>query len=95
MQLEITDEADRDVDRLHEYGSTVYGERQADSYLIELLGEYRRIVAWPLAARERHDVRPPIRLRRFRAHNIFYDVTADAVTIVRILHHTADWVNIL
>ncbi len=95
MQLKVSDEADRDVDRLHEYGIAVYGEQQADGYLISLLGEYRRIVAWPLAFRERHDVRPPVRLRPFRAHNIFYDVTQDTVTIVRVLHHSADWVHIL
>lgn len=79
MQLEVTDEADRDVNALHEYGSIAYGERQADAYVTELLAEYRRILAWPLAARERDDVRPSVRLRHFRAHNIFYDVTAETV----------------
>ena len=95
MQLKVAVEADQDVADLYAYGTAAFGERQADSYVIELLGEYRRILAWPLATRERNDVRPPIRLRRFRAHNIFYDVADDTVTIVRVLHHSADWVNIL
>jgi len=93
MRLEISLEAERDMAALHLYGAINYGEDQADQYVLNLLDEFRRISEWPLAYAERTEVRPPIRLRPYRAHNLFYDVTGDLVTIVRVMHHSADWMH--
>jgi toxin ParE1/3/4 len=95
MQLEVSAEADHDIDIVLLSGIELYGEQSADRYVTGLVGELGRIAAWPFTSRLRDEVRPPIRLRPFRAHNIFYDVGTETVTIVRILHHSADWTHIL
>ncbi len=95
MRLRISGEADRDIDELHSYGMQIYGQDRADKYVRQMLGEFRRISEQPHLWRERDEVRPPVRLRALFAHNIFYDVGDDEVVIVRVLHHTADWVHIL
>jgi toxin ParE1/3/4 len=78
---------------LHGYGIVRYGERQADLYLEGLLVEFQAIAEWPLASRERTESRPPLRLRVYRGHNILYVVRGDEALIVRVLHHSADWMR--
>jgi plasmid stabilization system protein ParE len=93
MRLEVSLDAERDIAALHLYGTIQYGEKQADLYVMDLLDELRRIAEWPLAHAERAEVRPAIHLRPWRAHNVFYDVEDSVVTIVRVLHHSADWMH--
>jgi toxin ParE1/3/4 len=42
----------------------------------------------PLIARERPEVRPPIRLLP-----VFYDVIGGEVVIQRVLHHSMNWID--
>jgi toxin ParE1/3/4 len=93
MRRSISDEALRDLAELHRFGTKTYRERTADEYLRQLFRALDAIAEWPLAIRLRTDVRPPIRLYPFVAHNVFYDANDSEVVIVRILHHSADWVN--
>lgn len=95
MRLEVSRAADLDIDAVLIFGAERYGGEAAGRYVTAMLGEFGRIAVWPFTSRERNEVRPPVRLRTFRAHNIFYDVGTDTVTIVRVLHHSADWVHIL
>lgn len=91
MQLEISDPADRDLKELFAYGKEKYGERQALSYLASLWDQLEWIAHWPLTSREHTDIRPPVRLCTFDAHNIIYDVRPGVVVILRVFHHSADW----
>ena len=95
MRLRITDPADRDLIELRRYGVRTYGERHADAYLLALHDEFRWIMDWPLTSREHSEVRPPVRLRVFGAHNILYKIAGDELAILRVLHHSADWINLL
>jgi toxin ParE1/3/4 len=95
MRLEISAEAERDLAELHLFGTVHYGETNADQYLRAILDEFQYILDWPLANPERREVRPPIRLRSHGAHNLFYDVNGERVSIVRVLHYSADWMNSL
>lgn len=93
MQLKVSDEAARDLIELHRYGIARYGERHANLYLDGLVAEFQSMLEWPLATRERTEIRPPLRLRVYRAHNVLYAVRNDEVLIVRILHHNANWMR--
>ena len=54
-----------------------------------------RLPDFPFAARIRTEVRPPVCLLVHHAHNVFYDVHDDGLEILRVLHHSADWKNLL
>ena len=95
MRLSISDAARRDLRSLYDYGVDNYGRQSANQYLDAITLAIERIPDWPLANRLRTEVRPPVRLFAHAAHNVFYDVRSDEVEIIRVLHHAADWVNIL
>ena len=60
-----------------------------------LLQAFELIAANPMMARERTEVRPPIRLLPVEAHHVFYDIVDETVVIQRVLYHSADWMHLL
>jgi toxin ParE1/3/4 len=95
MRLRISDAARADLRELHTYGAETFGQRAANAYIEALTLAIEKIPDWPFASRLRTEVRPPVRLLPHEGHNIFYDVTSDEVVVVRVLHYTADWINLL
>jgi toxin ParE1/3/4 len=88
-------EADADIVDLNIYGMLTYGIAHTDAYVARL----RRAIALhaenPLAAAERDEIRPPIRMFRCGAHHVFYDVIDGQILVQRVLHHSVDWANAL
>jgi toxin ParE1/3/4 len=95
MQLEISRDAAEDMRELHGYGAQKYGLRHADAYLRELFDAFDHIARWPYAARERRAKASALRLHRQRAHNILYAVENDTVSILRVFHHSVNWIDLL
>jgi toxin ParE1/3/4 len=95
MQLEIAVRAARDLRELHLYGVDRYGASAADAYVTELFQKFDYLAQWPFSSRERLNARPPVRLTRQRAHNIVYAVTGERVEILRVFHHSVNWIDLL
>lgn len=92
-QLRLSHRAALELDELNYYGTLKYGPVQAEIYYRQL----QRMIGWlseyPFRYREHDEIRPPVRLMPFGAHNIFYEVTETEVIVTRVLHHSADWIN--
>ena len=93
MRLEFTRLAAQDLRNLHGYGIIEYGAPAADAYLTALFSEFETIAQY--AMRERRTVRPPVRLRPYKAHNILYAVVDETAVVLRVLHHSADWADLV
>jgi toxin ParE1/3/4 len=86
--------AEEDVIRIAEEGIAIFGLAQAQKYHRELYEIFELISLNSRMARERHELLPPLRIHRFRAHLVVYGVGADDdVLIVRVRHAHEDWVN--
>lgn len=70
----ISPAAQQDIDDLYVFGIQSFGMKQADAYLAGLRESILTIAEHPMIGRERHDVRPPIRLISYEAHHLFYDL---------------------
>lgn len=95
MKYEIAVRASRDLREIHSYGIDTYGGRRADAYLEELFAKFDHIARWPYATQERHAARSVVRLNRQRAHNIVYSVENETVRILRVFHHSVNWLDLL
>lgn len=89
----VSPEAQLDLNDMHIYGTLRFGLQQADRYLDGLRGMLDTVGENPHIGREREEVHPPIRLLPYKAHHIFYDVIGGTVVIIRVLHHTVDWMH--
>ncbi len=87
--------ADADVVELFRFGTERYGLAKADDYVSGLGEALYRLAANPRMARERTEVRPPVRLYTYMAHVIVYIIEDEDVLILRVLHGSSDWINAL
>lgn len=95
MRLRTSPEADEDIALTHEFGSLTFGVAQADASLAGLLELFDMLVRFPNVGRERDELQPPVRLLRYRSHNVLYRIETDEIIIIRILYHNADWIALL
>ena len=95
MQLEIAVRASRDLLEIHSVGIDHYGGARADAYLGELFGKFDHLAQWPYSARERFATHSAVRLSRHRAHNILCAVEGQTVIILRLFHHSINWIDLL
>ncbi|MBV8972468.1 MAG: type II toxin-antitoxin system RelE/ParE family toxin [Sphingomonadaceae bacterium] len=82
-----------DLRAIFRFGIERFGVAQADDYHAGLFDAFRFLAENPLAARLRREVDPPVRVWRYKAHLIFYDVLSGGVRIVRVRHGHEDWMN--
>jgi toxin ParE1/3/4 len=93
LRLSVSPDAEEDIDDIYLYGAGQYGLSAAESYLDGLRVALAFLERHPKIARERSNIRPPVRLYRYVAHHILYAVRDEDVVILRILHHSANWVD--
>lgn len=91
-RLTVSEETDRDLDALYRQGVEMFGIAQADRYIEGLLSALDLIADFPVAARLRAELQPPIRAYPYKSHLVLYDIdeTGD-VLVVRIRHGHEDW----
>jgi toxin ParE1/3/4 len=88
MRLELSEEADADLDELLEYGILSFGIEVGREYYFS----FDKAFAVLRATREAGQADNETSFRRWhhRSHRIFYRVDKDVVLIVRIIHHSRD-----
>lgn len=88
LPVALSPEAWDDLDDIAAYGLLTWGEAQRDRYLATraLLprGENPRL------GRARNDLRQGYRSLVASQHSVVYEITADAIRVVRILHNRMD-----
>ena len=95
MELEITFEAEQDLDDIWFFSSEKWSAETADAYLDALFDVFDMISTYPEMGSLRTSVAPPVRLYPYRSHNILYRNTSTHVSILRIVHGHRDWSALL
>ncbi len=93
MRLRTSPEADRDIREIHIYGSEHFGVEAADRYIELIDAAFARLSEFPELGRMRDELRPPVRQLILRAHNVFYRFVNGEIVVVRLLHHSIDWIH--
>lgn len=90
MRLEVSEEANADLDGIFDYGAEAFGVDAAAAYVRRFDEAYALLREHPYAGPEHDRVRPPIRSLSCGGHRIFYDVLDDRVVVRRVLHKAMD-----
>src|SRR3546814_6420909 len=71
-----------------------FGPAQADGYHDGLEATFNFLGEYPRAAREREEIRSPVRIYPYKAHLIVYELGPnDKVLILRVRHAREDWLR--
>jgi len=95
MRLSYSAKALRDLKSIYRQSQSRFGFAQADRYRSGLEAALRTIAEHPLASPEHLGYGRPLRVHFHQSHVIFFDIEADMVRVVRVLHQQQDWQGIL
>lgn len=90
-RLRLSQQADDDILRLYVEGAYRFGREAAENYYSGLLRTLAFLSEYPFAARERLEIRPPVRIHPFRTHVIVYIIDDQGVLILRVRHARENW----
>ncbi|MDX9768367.1 MAG: type II toxin-antitoxin system RelE/ParE family toxin [Ectothiorhodospiraceae bacterium] len=94
MPYTLSRKAEDDIISIFLDGAGRFGLQQAERYHDLLERTFRFLADNPLAARERHELIPPIRIHPVQSHIVLYTVDGNGdVFIVRVRHGHEDWVT--
>ena len=83
--------AEEDLIQIYVTGVQAFGLAQAERYQNALEASFDLIAAHPEIARERHELRPPVRIHRHGSHVVIYLIEKTGPFIVRGRHGREDW----
>ncbi len=68
-----------------------WGAKRAEAYYNGIYDTFIDIADFPLANRERSEIKTGIRIQIYESHLIIYRVLDDAVEVVCVVHGHYDW----
>ena len=94
MGYTLSRKAEEDIIAIFLDGTGQFGLQQAERYHDHLEKVFQFLAENPLAARERHELTPPIRIHPVGSHIVLYTVGDDGdIFIVRVRHGHEDWLT--
>ena len=85
-KLRLSRDADRDIEKIFDYGVERFGEAVAGKYRDGIKAAFTSLLAFPFSGRARGDIRQGVRSRAYESHIVFYTVDDASVLIIRVLH---------
>jgi toxin ParE1/3/4 len=93
-RFRLTRAAVDDLTAIFLEGMEQFGLPQADVYHEGLSAIFAFLADYPLAARLREEISPPVRVHPYKAHLVIYDVgDENEVIILRVRHGREDWIS--
>ena len=90
VNVEITDEAEADLFTMYVHGMREWGVEKANQYQARIDSDIDNLAANPQLGTVRLGSISGIRMFPVDGHNLYYQVVADTVLILRILHSSVD-----
>ncbi len=92
-RVRVSRAAETDLRDIARFTQERWGHAQRRKYLAGLNRSFARLAEMPHLAPERRDIDPPVRIFRFESHLIVYLEDEKGVLILRIRHHSKDWMD--
>ena len=90
LKINIKPLARQDLLGIWQYSNETWGNKQADLYLQELDATLKKLSNSPKLGRAIDEVRENMGLIPCKQHIIIYQIKADSIDIVRVLHKRMD-----
>lgn len=87
---QLTNQAQKDIEKLIEKGRIQFGIKQAISYFDELEKVFNLLAENPKMARTRHGLKPAVRAHPFQSHIILFEELENASILILTLRHSKE-----
>ena len=92
-RLDVSEDAERDLDSIFEYTVRTWGYERAIRYGESITETLNRLLTFPMLGHGRADLRPGMRAYAIAEHVVFYLVRDEQIYIVRVLHGREDFAS--
>ena len=93
MTYRLTRKARSDLIHIYGEGVRLFGVAQAETYQDQLERTFDLLADNPRIARERDEIRPPVRIHPSGAHVVVNTTDEIGVLIIRVRHGLEDWAS--
>jgi toxin ParE1/3/4 len=90
-RFQLRPQAEKDLERIYDYSLQEFGGDRADQYIRDLDAVFHKLADDPSLAKNCTFVRSDLFAYRVISHVIFFKLTANGITIVRVLHKSMDY----
>lgn len=87
--------AEADLLAIWDHTATRWGTAKAEDYLSGLGQLFALLSEHPEIARERKDLRPPVRLHPYQSHLVIFTCNDQALEVIRIVHSRSSWADLI
>lgn len=92
MTYQLSQKAEEDIIQSFLIGAELFGETQAERYHEQLESCFQFLANNPLAAPERHELDPVVRIHPTGSHIVIYQIQDSGdIFIIRVRHKHEDW----
>ncbi|PHR90472.1 MAG: plasmid stabilization protein ParE [Leeuwenhoekiella sp.] len=91
LSIQISREAESDLEDISFYTHLEWGERQAEKYLNDLLSCLNLLAKNPLIGQDMSVIQNDLRMFPFKSHYLFFIPKKESILIVRILGQQMDF----
>ena len=86
LQVDVSIEAEEDIDQITAYTTRTWGWRQTNRYLAKLEDGFELLAQNPSIGRSCDSIRPGLRRFEIGKHVVFFILEPNGIQIVRMLH---------
>jgi toxin ParE1/3/4 len=86
LQVDVSLEAEEDIDQITAYTTRTWGWRQTNHYLAKLEDGFNLLAQNPTVGRPCDSIRPGLRRFEIGKHVVFYVLVPNGIQILRVLH---------
>lgn len=79
-----------DLEGIYAYSLRGWGAERADQYIRDIFAAFQNLADNDKLGRDYKHVRPDLYAFNIVSHEIFYKVTSDGITVIRVLHKSMD-----
>lgn len=94
-EYRLSPSASDDLDAIWDYTVRIWSVDQAENYIRAIADSMSLLVRHSEMARERLEIRPPVRVYRSGSHLIIYRIEDGWLDVLRIVHARQNWMAYL
>ena len=95
LKYVLSEEAEKDIEEIFDFGEDKFGNAQAITYLIGLEEHFEALTKNPDIGKKRNEIKKGLLSLPYISHIIFYRILRNHVRIVRVLYGGRDLVKFL
>lgn len=92
-KFRLRPKAYQDLEKIYNYSYQEFDSKRANQYIKDLDAAFHALAHQPGLGKDYSHVRPNLLAYNVVSHIVFFEISADGITIIRVLHQSMDFIR--